>query len=164
MASYVGVSDLNADLSGFRPDLTLTSSTEPTLVQAGTVRDRIEAEANAAMKRAGYSVPVSSSDSPYAWGTIYLALIGAVAAFVYRARGYTPATGDMSDDVVVLETKHREFLEAVAGVPGYLVDATTITGGPEIPVAPPIRSIFTDDTDIVDDATDGRAFKRSDRF
>ena len=164
MASYVGVSDLNADLSGFRPDQTLTSSTEPTLVQAGVVRDRIEAEANAAMKRAGYTVPVSSSDSPYAWGTIYLALISGVSAYVYRARGYTPVTGDMSNDVVALEAKHQEFLEAVANVPGYLVDATTITGGPEVPVAPPMRSIFTDDTDIVDDAKDGRAFQRSDRF
>ena len=160
MAAYVGVSDLDADMTEFRPDLSLTSSTSPTLVQAGLQRDEMEGEVNAAIKLAGYSQPVSSSDSPLAFNVIVQGLKAGIAAYIYRARGYSPDFGDLTEDVVQLEQKYRDFLTKVMEKPGYLVDATVSTGGYEIPIRKKFASLFSADSDAVD----VRTFTRDQKY
>lgn len=160
MADYVGVTDLDADMTAFRPDLTLTASTSPTLAQAGSQRDDMEGEVNAAIKLAGYTQPVASGTSPLAFKVIVLGLKAGIAAYIYRARGYSPDFGDLTEDVVQLEQKYQMLLDNIMNKPGYLVDAVVTTGGYEIPIKKKFSSLFSADPDAVD----VRAFTREEKY
>ena len=123
MGTYV---TLPGDLSDYDSDLILSGSTEPTTTQADNHLDLLEAEFELAAKSRGYTVPVTSGDSPNSFKLAGLYLVKAVAAYVIRNRGMIlDAAGSDAETVF---TEWTDFLRRVREEPNYLADAARESG------------------------------------
>ena len=161
MGTYV---TLPGDLTDFRRDLSLSDSnpaTQPTLTQATGQLALYEAEAEAAAAFREYTVPLSSTTNPRSFKQVKLAVINAMAAYVLRNRGLGPdSETDVTSDAMICETYWRDFLAAVRGIPGYLIDATVGTGGDAQPGRVKFRSLVTEQTRDGGDVKDFQVFTR----